>query len=261
MSVKIHPTAIVSPHARLGADVEIGPFCVVEEDTQIGDRTHLRSSVVIGKGARIGHDCAIYPGAVIATEPQDLKYDPSRPSYVFIGDRTTIRECATVNRGTHATGKTTVGSDCLIMAYCHVAHDCTLGDKVIMSNSTQLAGHVTIGYHATLGGNTLVHQFCSVGDHVMTGANTMIRKDVAPYLLVAGDPCKISGVNKIGLQRRGFTDEEVAGLRDFYNLMFRGGKPLSAALTEYELNTPSPLPSIENAIRAIRSSTRGIYTR
>ncbi|MFA5511499.1 MAG: acyl-ACP--UDP-N-acetylglucosamine O-acyltransferase, partial [Candidatus Kapaibacterium sp.] len=157
MSVKIHNTSIVSSKAKIGVNVNVGPYSIIEDDVEIGDNCEIRSNVIIANGARIGRNCKLFSGAVISTEPQDLKFD-GEPTYVNIGDNTVIREFATINRGTKETGLTTIGSDCLIMTYCHVAHDCRIGDNVIISNVTQLAGHVTIEDWVVMGGVAKVHQ-------------------------------------------------------------------------------------------------------
>ncbi|MGA2296897.1 MAG: acyl-ACP--UDP-N-acetylglucosamine O-acyltransferase, partial [FCB group bacterium] len=169
----IHPTAIVSDKAKIGNKVKIGAFSIIQDDVEIGNNTEIRNSVLIADGARIGSDCKIYSGAVIATEPQDLKFGGEK-TLAIIGDRTVIREYATINRATMATGKTIVGSDCFIMEYCHVAHDCRIGNKVIMANVTQLGGHVHLDEWAFIGGAVKVHQFCHIGCHTMIGADVKI---------------------------------------------------------------------------------------
>ncbi len=203
MAVSIHPTAIVSSRAEIGANVEIGAFAIIGDDVVIGDGTRVYPHAVILDGARIGAECRIYPSAVIAAEPQDLKYDGA-PTLVVVGDRTTIREFVTLNRASH-TGATRIGSDCLVMAYVHVAHDCIIGDHVVIANTVQLGGHVEIGDWAVLGGVAKVHQFCRIGKHAMVAADAMITKDVPPYALVGRDPVKVEGINRVGLLRRGFT--------------------------------------------------------
>ncbi len=213
--INIHPTAIVSKKAQIGEGVSIGAHSIIHDDVVIGDNTEIRTSVVISDGARIGKECRIYHGSVIATEPQDLKYDNER-TYVIIGDRNVIREYATINRATSATGKTTIGNDCLMMSYVHIAHDCHLADNIIISNVTQLGGHVTIEEWATLGGVAKIHQFTTLGCHSMIGADVKIVKDVPPYTLVGNNPAKVDKLNIIGLKRRGFSNDVIKEIDNFY---------------------------------------------
>lgn len=255
----IHPSAVVSPKAQLGAGVSIGPFCVVEDDVIVGDRTTLISHVVLGNGARIGADVVIHPNAVISTAPQDLKY-ANEPTLAIIGDRTVIRESVTVNRGTTASGKATVGSDCLLMAYVHVAHDCIVGDHVIMANGVQLGGHVEVGDWAILGGLTGVHQFCRIGAHTMIGACSRVVKDVPPFTLCGKEPLSVEGVNAIGLRRRGFSVDTVTAIDEFYTVLLRSGFNTSDGMRTYEERLGgSPVDEVAYCMEFIRSSKRGIY--
>lgn len=252
-----HNTAIVSSKAQLGKNVKIGAFTIIEDDVEIGDNTEIRSSVVIANGSRIGNNCVIFPSAVIGTEPQDLKFD-GRKTLAIIGDRTVIREYVTIHRGTHATGMTTVGNDCLIMAYCHIAHDCHVGDNVIMSNVAQIAGHVTIEEWAILGAFAKVHQFCTIGCHSMIGGDVKVVKDVAPYTLIGREPPKVEGINKIGLRRRGFSDKTIKEIESFYNLILNSGLNNRDGISKYvEKNSISP--EIKHCIEFIELSSRGIY--
>lgn len=255
----IHATAVVSPSATIGQDVRIGPFCVVEDDVVIGDRTTLISHVVLGNGARIGSDVVIHPQAVIATAPQDLKY-ANEPTQAIIGDRTVIRESVTVNRGTVASGITRVGSDCLLMAYVHVAHDCVVGDHVIMANGVQLGGHVEVGDWAIIGGLTGVHQFCRIGAHSMIGACSRVVKDVPPFTLSGKEPLTVEGINAVGLRRRGFTDDSVRAIDEFYDVLLRSGFNTSDGLRAYEERLDGYIdPAVARCIEFIRTSKRGIY--
>src|SRR6185437_10268015 len=200
----ISPLAHIHPNARLGKDVIVDPFAVVEDDVQIGDGTHIMSGAVIMKKVIIGKFCKIFPGAVIGAIPQDLKFN-GEDTIVQIGDNTTIRECVTVNRGTKDKWKTVVGSNCLLMAYSHIAHDCILGDYVIIANSVQLAGHVEIGDHAIIGGMAAAIQCSKIGAHTCIAGGTEIIKDVPPFIKAGRSPLSYAGVNSVGLQRRGFT--------------------------------------------------------
>lgn len=254
---EIHPTAIVSPKAKLGENVKIGAFTHVEDDVEIGDNTVVRSSAVIANGSRIGRNNVICHGAVIGTEPQDLKYANER-TFAKIGDRNTIREYATINRGTTATGETRLGSDCLIMTYCHIAHDCHLGSNIIMSNVTQLAGHVTIEDWVTTGGVVKIHQFCTVGKHTMIGADAKIVKDVPPFTLIGRVPPQVEGVNKIGLKRRGFSPELIREIIEFYDTVLFSGLNTTDGIKKYK-QREIIVPEIEETIKFIENSTRGIY--
>lgn len=253
----IHPLAIVSPKARLGENVRIGQFTTVEDDVEIGDGTEIIASAYIANGARIGRDCRVFPGASIGMAPQDLKYN-NEPTTAEIGDRTTVRECATIHRGTTATGRTVVGSDNLLMAYTHVAHDCRVGNHVIISNVAQLAGHVEVGDWVTVGGVVKLHQFCRVGSYCMVGAGTKLVKDVPPYVLIDGNPASVSGVNKVGLRRRGFSAELVQEISDFYKTLLFSGLNTSEGISRVEAHTPVS-EEVQKAIDFIRSSKRGIH--
>lgn len=256
--VRCHPTAIVSPRARIADGVTIGPYSVVEDDVEIGSDCEIGPYVVLANGTRLGQGCRIFAGAIISNPPQDLKYQ-GEPTLVFIGDRTTIREFVTINRGTRASGMVLIGRECLIMAYCHIAHDCVIGDHAILSNVTQLAGHVTVGEWAVLGGVVKVHQFCSIGKHAMVGADAKIVKDVPPYALVARDPPRLEGINRVGLQRRGFPPETIRALEEFYRTVFFSGLNLSDGLARYLAEHPVVLPEVQECIDFIRRSQRGVY--
>ena len=258
MGINLDSTAIVSNKAKIGNNVTIGPFTIIHDDVEIGDNTQISSSVVLANGSRIGNDCRIYSGVVVGTEPQDLKFG-GETSLAIVGDRTVLREYATVNRATKATGKTVVGSDCFIMAYCHVAHDCHLGNNIIIANATQLAGHVTIDDWATIGGVVKIHQFCRVGKHVMIGADVKLAKDVAPYILMGSIPAKVDGVNKIGLKRKGFSYEKIYEIETFYKYTLFSSYNISDGIAKYkddfEIST-----EIQECIDFIQKSERGIYT-
>lgn len=230
----IHNLAAVHPDAKIGANVEIGPFTSIAADVEIGEGTWIGPNVTIMSGARIGKECRIFPGAVISAIPQDLKFD-GEDSVVEIGDRTTIRECVTVNRGTKAYGKTTIGTDCLIMAYVHIAHDCILGNHVILVNSVALAGHVEIGDWAIISGLSAVHQFVKIGQHAMIGGGAMVRKDVPPFITAAGEPLMYAGVNSVGLKRRGYTTATITEIQDVYRFIYQSGKNISQAVESVQL--------------------------
>ena len=257
MSVLIHPLASIAPEARIGNNVTIGPFAVIESDVEIGDGSIISAHATLMNGSRIGSECSIFPGAVIGAVPQDLKFKGEH-TLAIIGDRTVIRECATVNRGTEATGRAIIGMDCLIMAYCHIAHDCTVGDHVIMSNVSQLAGHVSIGNWVILGGLAKVIQFCTIGDHAMIGADCKITKDVSPYALIGREPAKVEAVNKVGLRRRGFSNEAIEAIQALYSAVFFSGMNTRDGLEEYQRLHPNMLPEVSSCVDFIRSSKKGI---
>ncbi len=216
----IHPTAIVEPGAELGADIRIGPFCHVGPRVALGDGVELVSHVVVAGNTRIGARTKIFPFASIGHQPQDLKYK-GEESRLEIGADNLIREYVTINPGTQGGGMVTrVGNQCLFMASAHVAHDCTLGDHVIMANNATLAGHIAIGDYAFLGGLSAVHQFVRIGAHAMIGGITGVERDVIPYGMVVGDRARLTGLNIIGLQRRGFSRDEIQALRTAYQMIF-----------------------------------------
>ena len=255
-ATRIHPSAHVHPEARIGQGVEIGPFTTVDADVVIGDNTWISSNVVIMSGTRLGAHCRVFPGAVLGAIPQDLKFD-GEYSTLQIGHHTTIREYCTLNRGTQAAGTTLVGNHCLLMAYCHVAHDCVLGSHIVLANNTSLGGHVEIGDWVVIGGLVGVHQFVKIGQHAMIAAGIIVRKDVPPFVLTARDPLSYAGVNKIGLQRRGYTKEQVNHLQDIYRILFVKGYSTSQATELIENSIPFTAEKNE-VLNFLKASTRGI---
>lgn len=255
----IHPHTYIHPNAKLAQNVKIDPFTVIHEDVEIGEGTWVGSNVTIMEGARIGKNCRIFPGAVIAGIPQDLKFDGEK-TYVEIGDNTTIREFVTVNRGTKVRGKTTVGDNCLIQAYCHVAHDCIVGNHCIMSNNTQLAGHVVLGDWAIIGGVSAVHQFVRVGSHAFIGGGSLVGKDVPPYIKAMRNPLSYSGVNSVGLKRRGFSLQQINHILDIYRIIYNKGMNISQALEFIEEEMPAS-DERDDIVTFIRESGRGIIKR
>jgi UDP-N-acetylglucosamine acyltransferase len=223
---------------------------------EIGDGTWIGSNVTIFPGARIGKNVRIFPGAVISAIPQDLKFG-GEVTTAEIGDHTTIRECATINRGTSDRMKTVIGKHCLIMAYVHVAHDCVVGDHCIIANSVQMAGHVNLGDFAIIGGSSAVHQFANIGRHVMISGGSLVRKDVPPFTKSGREPLTYAGINSIGLKRRGFTDERIAEIQEVYRYVYLKGLNNQDALTQIEANIPSS-PERDEIITFIQNSERGI---
>lgn len=256
MSTLIHPTALISPKAELGHNVQVGPFSVIEDNVVIGNDSVIGSSTLIAWGARLGKEVKVHHGAVVSTHPQDLKFK-GEPSEFHVGDRTIVREFCTLNRGTSETGLTSVGSDCLLMAYAHVAHDTKVGNKVIIANAVQIAGHVLIEDHVIIGGSTVVHQFCNVGAHAMIGGGFRIIKDVPPFALAAREPLIVEGMNLVGLRRRGFSRDIITALDKAYLILYRRGLNVSDALAVIEQEV-EPIDEVKHLVAFIRSSKRGI---
>jgi UDP-N-acetylglucosamine acyltransferase len=252
----ISPLAHIHPAAQLGNNVKIDPFVVIEEGVQICEGTHVMAHAVIMKNTIIGKSCNIFPGAVLGAIPQDLKFN-GEETFVEIGNNTTIRECVTVNRGTRDKWKTKVGSDCLLMAYCHIAHDCILGDHVIIANSVQLAGHVEIGDYAIIGGMAAAIQFSKIGAHCYIAGGTDIIKDVPPYIKAGRAPLSYVGVNSVGLQRRGFTSEKINGILEIYRNIYMRGLNITQATEFIEKDLPDTEEKTE-ILRFIRDSKRGV---
>ncbi|MCC8113406.1 MAG: acyl-ACP--UDP-N-acetylglucosamine O-acyltransferase [Bacteroidales bacterium] len=250
------PLAYIHPDARVHESVVIDPFVTIGPNVEIGEGSHIGSSATIMEGTRIGKNCNIFPSAVIGAIPQDLKFK-GEDSVAIIGDNTTIRECATVHRGTASKGKTIVGSNCLIMAYCHVAHDCVVGNNVVMSNATQLAGEVVVDDFAVIGGGTLVHQFCHIGRNVMIQGGALINKDIPPFVKAAHEPIAFAGVNIIGLRRRGFSSEIIDEIQDVYRFLYLSGLNFSDAIDRIEAELPKT-PERDQIINFVRESKRGI---
>jgi len=256
MSTNIHNLAVVDPRAKIGEGVTIGPFAIVEHNVEIGDNTRVDSHAKIGYGARIGKDCHIFHGAVISEIPQDLKFN-GEDSIAVIGDRTKIREYATVHRGTEHSKKTEVGSDCLLMANVHIAHDCVVGNHVIMANVVTLGGHVAVDDWAYIGGMSGVHQFTHIGKHSFIGGGFRCTQDVPPYILAAGEPLKFTGLNVVGLRRHGFSNETINLLKEAYRLIYRSEFNISQALEQIQSGFEAT-EEIQEMISFIKHSERGI---
>ena len=246
----------IHPEAKLDPSVQVGPFVYIDKDVEIGAGTIIDANATILEGTRIGKNCHIFPSAVVGAIPQDLKFKGEK-TYVFIGDNTTIRECATVHRGNASKGKTVVGNNCLIMAYSHVAHDCILHDHIIMSNATQLAGEVEVDDWAILGGGTLVHQFSHIGAHVMIQGGTRVNKDIPPFIIAARDPVSYCGINSVGLGRRGFTKEQLSSIQETYRLLYMSGLNVSQALEQIVATLPQT-PERDLIVDFIKASPRGV---
>ena len=250
------PLAYVHPGAKIAKNVVIEPFTTIHNNVTIGEGTWIGSNVTIMEGARIGKNCSIFPGAVISAMPQDLKYQ-GEDTTVEIGNNTTIRECATINKGTSDRMKTVIGNNCLIMAYCHVAHDCFVGDGCIFSNNSTLAGHVTIGQNVVLAGMVAVHQFVSIGNHAFVTGGSLVRKDVPPYVKAAREPLSYVGINSIGLRRRGFDSDKIREIQNIYRLLYQRNYNNSQAASIIEAEMEAT-PERDEILQFIRDSQRGI---
>jgi UDP-N-acetylglucosamine acyltransferase len=248
--------AFIHPGAKIGNNVIIEPFAYIAGNVVIGDGTWVGPNSTIMDGARIGMNCKIFPCAVVSGIPQDLKFRGEETT-AEIGDDTTIREGVTVNRGTAATGKTIVGSNCLLMAYSHIGHDCVIGNSCIIGNSTGLAGEVNIDDWAILSGGTLVHQFTNIGAHVMIGGGSRVRTDVPPYIKADRDPLSYMGLNSVGLTRRGFEKERIDEIHNIYRVVYQSGLNISQALDQIEKQF-SQAPDRDYILEFIRKSERGI---
>jgi UDP-N-acetylglucosamine acyltransferase len=255
-SSMLHPTAVVDSRAVLHLGVEIGPYAVIGPHVTLGAGTTVGAHAVIDGHTTLGRDCRVFPHAMIGQPPQDLKFRGER-TYLKVGDRTVIREFATLNLATEPEQSTLVGSDCLLMAYSHVAHNCDLGDHVILANSVNLAGHVTIEDYAIIGGMTPIHQFVTIGCHAFVGGASRIPQDVAPYTLVAGNPAKLAGLNRVGLERRGFSPETLAALKLAFRIMFRSDLPVPEALERAREQVPAS-PEVAHFLAFFSDTRRGV---
>ena len=256
MSAHIHPTAIVSPDAQLGQDVEIGPGVIVGPNCEVGDRCVLAPRSILERNVKLAAAVKIGVGSVIGGDPQDLKFK-GEETWVEIGEGTTVREYATINRGTSQSFKTSVGKGCFLMSYIHLAHDCHVGDGVIISNATQLAGHVTIGDKAIISGLTAVHQFVKIGQYSFVGGCSRVAKDVPPYTKAVGNPVKLYGLNSVGLQRNGFPEGVVRELKRAYRLFFRSELNVSQALEKARAELHD-YPEVQEFLRFVDDSGRGV---
>jgi UDP-N-acetylglucosamine acyltransferase len=252
---QIHPTAIVDPRARLGADVSIGAYTIVDGDVEIGDNTSIGHHCVVTGHTKIGSGNRIYHFVSIGEANQDKKYQ-GEPTRLVIGDRNTIREYCSLNRGTvQDHGVTTLGSDNWLMAYVHVAHDCIVGNHTTIANCTQLAGHVQVGDWATLGGFTGVHQFVKIGAHVMCGVSSVVLMDIPPYVTCGGNPLSAAGVNSEGLRRRGYTPDQISNIKRAYKTLYRNGLTFAEAKAALAVEQS---PEIAVLSKFLIESTRGI---
>ena len=254
---KIHPTAVVDSHAELASDVEIGPYVVIGAQVKIADGTKIQSHAVIDGLTTIGRGNVIFPFATVGTIPQDLKYQ-GEPSELIIGDNNTIREFASLNPGTVGGGMITrVGSQNLLMMYCHIAHDCIVGNRNVIANGATLGGHVVIEDNVIVGGLVGIHQFVRIGTGAILGAGSMVSKDVPPFCNATGDRAKLHGLNVEGLKRRGFDKAKIDAIHKAYRIVFRSKLKIPEALAKIRNELPA-LPELEQFNSFIAASERGV---
>jgi UDP-N-acetylglucosamine acyltransferase len=257
VSVKIHPTAIVSKNAKLGANVEIGPFSIIEDNVEIGDNTKISSNVKIKDFVKIGSSCEIYEGAIIGNIPQHLNFE-GEESYVEIEDNVIIREYCTIHRGTRFDdGITKVGKNSYLMAYVHIAHDCKVGKNTILANAVTLAGHVKIGDFVFIGGLTPIHQFCRIGDYAMVGGASAVDKDIPPFTRASKNHARLYGLNLVGLKRNGFSSETIRILKEAYKIIFIKSARIEEGINEALEKLPN-IPELLKLINFLKESKRGI---
>ncbi|OLC02867.1 MAG: acyl-[acyl-carrier-protein]--UDP-N-acetylglucosamine O-acyltransferase [Gemmatimonadetes bacterium 13_1_40CM_70_15] len=252
----IHRTALIDPTAELGPDVAVGPFAIVGPRVTVGDHTQIAAHAVLERTTRIGRGVKIGYGTVIGNDPQDLKYK-GEETWVQIGDGTIIREYCTINRGTTATGKTSVGQRCFIMTYVHIAHDCAIGSDVILANGIQMAGHVTVEDRAIISGLVPIHQFVRIGTYAFVGGGSRVNQDVPPYTKAVGNPVHLYGLNSVGLQRAGFSPDVKLALKRAYRLLFNSDLTVSQGIARARAELP-PLPEVEKFLSFIEASQRGV---
>lgn len=252
----IHPSAVISPNARIGNNVTIGPYTVIGDEVEIGDGSNIGPNAVIAPCTSIGKNCRIFQFASVGEIPQDLKFKGEK-TFTFIGDRTVIREGATIHRATGEGNETRIGSDCLLMAYIHVAHNCVLGNHVIMSNLASCAGHATVEDRVVIGGMAGVHQFVKIGRNAMVGGMSKLVQDVVPYTIVDGHPAKVVGLNNVGISRAGIPLESRRLIKKAYKILYRSGLSLAEAIAVIEQEVDS-CEEVEHFLRFLRNAERGI---
>ena len=254
----IHPTAIISPKAELGKNVRVGPYCIIGSNVTLGDECILHSHVVLEGTAVFGKGNEFFPFAMVGGKTQDLKYI-GEPTALEVGDRNTFRENCTIHRGTHEELPTRIGSDNLFLCYSHVAHDCQLGNHIILSNNGSLAGHVSVGDYAIVSGLAAVHQFCRLGKHSIIGGLSKIVQDIPPFMIIDGNPAITRGLNLVGLQRRGFSTEDIRDLKSAYKRLFlKKDISLANGLSTLKATSAASNANVEHLIHFIENSHRGV---
>ena len=252
----IHRTALIDPTAELGPDVAVGPYAIIGPRVTVGDHTQIAAHVVLERTTRVGRGVKIGYGTVIGNDPQDLKYK-GEETWVQIGDGTIIREYCTINRGTTATGKTSIGQRCFIMTYVHIAHDCVVGSDVTLANGIQMAGHVTIEDRAIVSGLVPIHQFVRIGTYAFVGGGSRVNQDVPPFTKAVGNPVHLYGLNSVGLQRAGFSPEVKLALKRAYRLLFNSELTVSQGIARARAELPQ-MPEVEKFLAFIEASQRGV---
>ena len=255
----IHPTAIVSSKAKIADDIIVGPFAIIHDDVEIAEGCEIGPNAVVYDYARIGKRVKIFQGASVSNLPQDLKFDKEK-TLLKIDDDTTIREFATLHRGTHATGETRIGKNCLIMAYAHLAHDCHVGDNCIIANGVQVAGHVEIEDYVIIGGLAAIHQFGKIGKHAMVGGGSMANMDVPPFIMTSGYPARFMGLNVVGLRRRGFTNADIDAIKEAYRIYYNSGMNPPEAKEKIKEKF-SEQQHVKSILDFIERSTRGLVRK
>ena len=256
MSVTVHPSAIVEEGARLGVDVAIGPGAIVGAQVTLGDRTRVDSHALVTGRTTVGHDCHVHHGAVLGTAPQDLKYS-GEETYLELGEHVVVREFVTANLASGEGSTTRIGSHCMLMACAHVAHNCVLGEHVVIANAVLFAVYVTVEDRAIVGGGSMVHQFTRIGRHAMVGGGARVTQDIAPFIKVGGTPLRLGGLNRIGLERRGFSRLTCDALAAAYRILFRRGLTVDRAVIEMRAAFPD-VPEVEHFARFAETSARGL---
>lgn len=250
------PLSYVHPGAKVAQNVVIEPFVTIHNNVEIDEGTWIGPNVTIMDGARIGKNCKIFPGAVISAIPQDLKFK-GEETLAIVGNNVIIREYVTLNRGTRDKQKTIIGDNALLMAYAHIAHDCNIGRNCIIANAVNIAGHVRVGDYAIIGGLSAVHQFVNIGQHAMISGGSLVRKDVPPYTKAAREPLSYSGINSIGLRRRGFSNEKINEIQEIYRYIYLKGHNTSQAMSIIEAELPAS-PERDEILSFIKRSDRGV---
>jgi UDP-N-acetylglucosamine acyltransferase len=252
----IHRTALIDPTATLGQDVSVGPYAIVGPHVIIGDRSTIGAHAIVERNVRLGLGVRVGAGSQLGGDPQDLKYK-GEETWLEVGDGTIIREYCTLNRGSTATGRTSVGERCFIMTYVHIAHDCRIGNDVILANGIQMAGHVAVDDRAIISGLTGIHQFVRVGTYAFVGGGSRVNQDVPPYTKAVGTPVHLYGLNSVGLQRAGFSSEVKLALKRAYRLLFNSDMTVSQGIARARAELP-PLAEVEAFLRFIEESQRGV---
>lgn len=256
VATTIHATALVDPTAVLGEGVEVGPFAIIGPNVTVGDRCQIGARATLERNVRLASGVIIGSGSIVGSEPQDLKYK-GEETWVEIGADTVVREYSTINRGTTASGATTVGSRCFIMSYVHLAHDCHVGHQVIIANATQLAGHVTVNDRAILSGLVAIHQFVTIGALAFVGGCSRVNQDIPPFVKAVGNPVELYGLNSVGLQRAGLSEDTVRSLKRVYRLFFNSDLNLSQAADRVRAEVPE-IPEVRQFLDFVGRSNRGI---